>query len=183
MPTRMDTHPLGRLVLVALIALVPTALAAGNHADDDHHTTTDEHHTTTDEHHDADDHDHGAGLVTGADITEPATVRYTLRTSFSAGAIGFIGVGGDIDGILNPELRAEEGDIVEIVIVNDDGVEHDITLLELGVMSDHVHTVGDTASVKFRATHDGTFEYECAVTGHREAGMLGLLVVSHAGSG
>lgn len=121
--------------------------------------------------------DHRAGMSTGAEITEPADVHYTLRTSFSAGAIGFIGVGGAIDGVLNPELRAEEGEIVEITLVNGDGVEHDVTLPNLGLMAEHVAEIGETSTVKFRAAHEGAFEYQCAVPGHRVAGMYGVVLV------
>lgn len=147
--------------LYGLLALwlLPIALATGTHdAHDDHH----------------------AGMSSGADIVEPADTHYTLRTSFGAEGIGFIGVGGDIDGILNPDLSATEGSIVEVTLINGDGLEHDITFPDFGAMADHIFAVNETSTVKFHADQTGTFEYYCGVSGHHAAGMLGQFVVTHA---
>lgn len=154
----LSPRPRWLIALSLLLALAPAALAGGDQA--------------------AGSDDHGAGMSPGTEITEPATITYTLRTSFSAGAIGFIGVGGEIDGVLNPELQASEGDIVEITLVNGDGIEHDITLPEFDVMAEHVGAVGETSTLRFRAARSGTFAYECAIVGHREAGMHGEIVVA-----
>ena len=42
------------------------------------------------------------------------TVRFSLRSELAEGKMAFVGVGGDIDGVVNPTLRVAEGDIVQI---------------------------------------------------------------------
>ena len=51
---------------------------------------------------------------------------------------------------------------------------HTFTIDELGV---NVPLQGSSATVEFTPTKAGTFEYYCAVPGHRERGMLGSLNV------
>lgn len=47
-------------------------------------------------------------------------------------------VGGDIHGILNPELIATEGSVVAITIIKGDGLEHGITFPDFGAMPNHI---------------------------------------------
>jgi len=43
----------------------------------------------------------------------------------------------------------------------------------------HAHTAaGETVTVTFTPTEPGTYEFYCTVPGHREAGMIGTLVVT-----
>ena len=42
------------------------------------------------------------------------TVQFELETGFSNGRMGFMGVGGSIDGIFNPTLQVAPGDVVEL---------------------------------------------------------------------
>lgn len=43
----------------------------------------------------------------------------------------------------------------------------------------HVHTVGgEEAAVTFTPTEPGVYEFYCSVPGHRDAGMIGTLIVS-----
>lgn len=51
---------------------------------------------------------------------------------------------------------------------------HTFTIDELGV---NVPLRGSSATVEFTPTKSGTFEYYCAVPGHRESGMFGSLTV------
>jgi len=53
---------------------------------------------------------------------EKANVEFTLKTSMADGRMGFIGVGGEIDGKTNPELHVQPGDTVHLVLVNDNGM-------------------------------------------------------------
>ncbi|MCA9979652.1 MAG: hypothetical protein KDD89_02430, partial [Anaerolineales bacterium] len=67
---------------------------------------------------------------------ESRTVEYTLKTVMPADGnptMAFEGVGGDIDGLLNPELTAETGDTVRITIINGDPMLHDFLIDEFGV--------------------------------------------------
>src|SRR5690554_4388581 len=61
------------------------------------------------------------------------TASFTLATGFVQGKFVYIGVGGDIDEVVNPELRVPEGVTVEITLVNGDGMEHDIVLGDLDI--------------------------------------------------
>src|SRR5665213_2887530 len=66
-----------------------------------------------------------------APADQPATsyipgLRYTLRTGIAEGRMVFIGVGGTIDGQVNPVLSAAEGQGVQITLINGEGAEHDI---------------------------------------------------------
>src|SRR2546425_11440887 len=49
------------------------------------------------------------------------TVRFRLRTELAEGKLAFVGVGGDIEGVVNPTLRVAQGDIGQIGLVNGDG--------------------------------------------------------------
>ena len=51
---------------------------------------------------------------------------------------------------------------------------HTFTIDELGV---NVPLSGSTPKVEFTPNKAGTFQYYCAITGHREGGMIGSLKV------
>ena len=107
-------------------------------------------------------------------------VRYTLETGIAQGRMVYIGFGGDIDGIVNPDLSADEGDVVQITLINGEGAEHDIVIAEHGVASQHVLDKGAATTVAFRARAAGTTPYFCSLPGHREAGMEGRFTVTTA---
>lgn len=109
-----------------------------------------------------------------------ADVSYTLKTGFVDGKMAFIGVGGDLDGQVNPDLHAAVGDVVEIVLENGDSVMHNIAVDGLDVLSDDVMVQGEQTRVVFQVTEAGTLFYYCAVPGHRQAGMEGKLIVGGA---
>jgi nitrite reductase (NO-forming) len=142
------------LTLAALIALWPLLFAACN------------------------DEKTGAGNTPYAG--EP-TISFTLRTS-SDGGFGFVGVGGDIDGVKNPMLEVAAGDIVEVVLENGDGVEHDISFPDFDVTSPRVAQRDAKTTITFEAGEEGSFKYFCTVPGHRQAGMEGDVVVGEGGA-
>jgi nitrite reductase (NO-forming) len=107
-----------------------------------------------------------------------ATVRYTLRSGIAEGRMVFIGFGGDIDGVVNPTLTAQEGDTVQITLINGEGAEHDIVFPDQNVTSQHVVDKGASTTVAFRAGGPGEFIYFCSLPGHREAGMEGKFTVT-----
>src|SRR6478735_11358581 len=49
---------------------------------------------------------------------------FTLRTGVAGGKMVYIGKGGAIDGLINPDLIVHEGDIVQITLINGEGAEH-----------------------------------------------------------
>lgn len=97
---------------------------------------------------------------------------FTLETATSG---GFIYVGDD--GVKNPELRVPVGTTVGLTLVNGDGIEHDLSIDDLGVHSEHIVQIGASSTVSFHAKTPGTYVYYCTLPGHRQAGMEGILVV------
>lgn len=113
-------------------------------------------------------------FVSAAAQSEAAPeVSFTLTTGFVDGKMAFIGP----DGAPNPDLQVEVGQVVEIVLVNGDGVQHNLYLDEFGVASEDVLQQGQEVRVVFTAGEAGTYAYYCAVPGHRQAGMEGRLIV------
>ena len=124
-----------------------------------------------------------APMVSEPVDTEPeaavqADVTYTLKTATEGSQYLFIGVGGEIDGQVNPELQANVGDTVVITLVNDDGNRHDIMINEFNVATPVFGETGREETISFTADQDGSFFYYCSVGNHRQAGMEGQLIVS-----
>jgi len=104
-------------------------------------------------------------------------VAFTLETAVVDGRMVFIGVGGAIDGVVNPTLQVMTDDVVQVTLINGDGVEHDVVFPDFGAASDRIASVGASTELVFRAGTSGDFFYYCAVPGHRAAGMEGKIVV------
>jgi nitrite reductase (NO-forming) len=104
-------------------------------------------------------------------------MRFRLRTALAEGKLAFVGVGGDIDGLTNPDLRVPEGTVVQINLLNDDGIEHDITFPDFDAATERVAQKGASSVTVFRAGTTGQFPYFCSLPGHRQAGMEGKLVI------
>ena len=109
-----------------------------------------------------------------------ANVEYTLLTGGGTGQLVFVGVGGDIDGKVNPTLVADPGDVVKITVVNGDGIQHDLAIDEFQVNTGMVEGQGQIGSVTFTAGEAGAYIYYCSIPGHRQAGMWGTLQVGAA---
>lgn len=103
-------------------------------------------------------------------------VEYTLLTSMEHG-LTFVGVGGEIDGVVNPTLVAEPGDTVTITLINGDGMAHDLTLDAFGVTTGELSAKDSSATITFTVDEAGQFAYFCSVPGHRQAGMEGIVQV------
>jgi len=105
------------------------------------------------------------------------TVEYVLTTGGGTGQLVFVGVGGEIDGEINPTLRANPGDVVKITLLNDDGMLHDLVIDEFNVATDQFADRDAQDSITFTVDKIGEYVYYCSVPGHRQAGMWGKLVV------
>jgi nitrite reductase (NO-forming) len=110
--------------------------------------------------------------------TGQADIHYTLKTASEGNQLLFIGVGGEIDGQVNPDLQAQEGDNVSITLINDDGRIHDIVIDEFDAATSKFGQMGQEETIQFTVDQAGTFFYYCGVSGHRQAGMEGQLIVS-----
>ena len=102
---------------------------------------------------------------------------FTLRSGVAQGRMVFIGVGGDIDGQVNPQLMVHEGETVQINLINGEGAEHDVVVDQYGARSERVIGKGASTTFAFLADRTGEFAYFCSVPGHREAGMEGRIRV------
>jgi nitrite reductase (NO-forming) len=105
-------------------------------------------------------------------------IKYTLRSGIAEGRMVFIGVGGAVDGKVNPVLSAAVGQVVQVTLINGEGAEHDIAFPDQNTTSPRVTGKGASTTVAFRVTQDGDFTYFCSVPGHRLAGMEGKFLVT-----
>jgi len=124
-----------------------------------------------------------APAQSSAAMSQPATAyvpdaRYSLRSGIAEGRMVYIGVGGSIDGQVNPVLSASEGQIVQIILTNGEGAEHDIVFPEQNAKSSRIVGRGASTTIAFRATRAGDFAYLCSVPGHELAGMRGQFIVT-----
>ena len=120
----------------------------------------------------------GPQSAPGADITYIPDAKYTLRSGIAEGRMVYIGVGGAIDGKVNPVLTASEGQVVQVTLINGEGAEHDIVFPDQDAKSPRVTGKGASTTIAFRATKSGDFIYLCSVPGHQLAGMQGQFLVT-----
>ena len=98
-------------------------------------------------------------------------------------------------------LEVKAGEMVEVTLHNEGVLEHDFSIMEIphtgDVMAEEsesgmehdmsslsmepeIHVaapVGESLSVAFTPSTPGEYEFFCTVAGHKEAGMVGTLVV------
>ena len=75
-------------------------------------------------------------------------------------------------------IHLHEGEAVNIVLVNEGTLEHEV---ELDAFDFHVHAeAGETVTAGFVPDQTGDFEFACFIPGHYDAGMVGELLVEHA---
>jgi nitrite reductase (NO-forming) len=106
-----------------------------------------------------------------------ANVTFILRTGIAEGRLAFIGEGGAIDGKINPDLKVRLGDVIQVILINGEGAEHDIVFPDFNAISDRVIGKGASSVIVFRADKEGNFVYYCTLPGHRAAGMEGKILV------
>jgi nitrite reductase (NO-forming) len=114
-----------------------------------------------------------------ASLSAPSSgvvVEYALESSLADGKMVFIGKGGEIDGQVNPDLKANVGDTVKIHLTSGEGAMHNFYLDEFNAASADVMG-SDSVTVEFTASSEGTFTYYCAIPGHLQAGMAGKFIV------
>lgn len=127
---------------------------------------------------DAQETPQSAEAVNVAQAETAQVVEFTLRTVLGSDpAMAYVGVGGEIDGVINPELVVNLGDTVRLTIINGDPILHDIKIDEFGVASGDLLEAEQTVVMEFIADQPGVFSYYCSVPGHRQIGMEGILRV------
>ena len=100
-------------------------------------------------------------------------VSFTLRAENMA----FIGVGGAIDGISNPDLPIALGDRVTITLIMGETNLHDVNVEYYNVATAQLVEEGSEDSLTFIASAEGTYAYYCTVPGHRAGGMVGNVII------
>lgn len=116
--------------------------------------------------------------------------RLTLLVPLAALALGLAACGnGDDNGgaddgsttVVGTEFEFSPEDVTipadtatDITLDNQGQVEHDWTIDELDV---HIYAEAGESVTESVTAAAGTYEVYCAVVGHREAGMVGTLVV------
>lgn len=115
---------------------------------------------------------------------QPATpmtteVEFTLQTIAENGKLLYIGVGGDIDGIINPDLFVPQNAVVRLILINGDAMPHDLFLPIFNTKTEYVKRIGEQTEIVFEtgAIQPGSYVYYCTVPGHRRAGQEGKLIV------
>ncbi|WP_246485532.1 copper-containing nitrite reductase [Aminobacter carboxidus] len=116
-----------------------------------------------------------AGAAASVSYHNPTT--FTLKTGIATGRMVYIGVGGDINGQVNPTLMVHEGELVQINLINGEGAEHDVVIDQYGARSSIVVGKNASSTFSFTAGKVGEFAYFCSIAGHRQAGMEGLIQV------
>jgi nitrite reductase (NO-forming) len=111
------------------------------------------------------------------------TVEFTLHGGIGSTGFQFVGVGGDIDGVVNPDLNVKVGDVVKVTVISD-GMPHDFAIDALGVKSDPATVAEEGVSIVFTVTEEGTYVYYCTTPGHAlpdvGVGMFGNFIVGAA---
>lgn len=106
-------------------------------------------------------------------------VEYTLRTlTGQTPPMAFIGVGGSIDGVVNPDLTANVGDTVTIILINGDPIIHDLVIPDFNVASEQLTQLDQQTTITFTPDRPGEFIYNCSIPGHKEIGMFGNFIVT-----
>lgn len=110
-------------------------------------------------------------------VSYHAPLTFTLRTGIANGRMVYFGVGGTIDGQINPTLTVYEGELVQVNLINGEGAEHDIFIDGYNVRSSRVIGKNASSTFSFLTGKPGEFAYFCTIPGHRQAGMEGLIQV------
>ena len=112
---------------------------------------------------------------------EAATdVEFTLQTMAEGGKLAYRGIGGQIDGIVNPDLIVHPRDVVRVILINGDGMPHDLFLPDFNAKTSYVAKIGERTEMVFEVSErqPSTYVYYCTVTGHRRAGQEGNIIVA-----
>lgn len=121
-----------------------------------------------------------AVAVSPSESTKTTTLQFTLKTVAEHGKLLYQGVGGEIDSMINPDLHVPAGAVVEITLINADGMPHNIFLPDFNAQSSYVVKIGDQTEIVFASGTfpSGSYLYYCEVPGHRQAGQEGRVVVT-----
>jgi nitrite reductase (NO-forming)/hydroxylamine reductase len=105
--------------------------------------------------------------------------EYILTVAMRDGNLVYLGVDGDINGVVNPALHADAGERITVVLVNSGEGTHDIVFPDIKVQSDKVTKKGETTSITFKVPNqEAVIEYHDSM--NENLGMKGVLLVGAA---
>ncbi len=116
----------------------------------------------------------GRGIFNPQPKNIPQLGTETPAQNSSSSMAGTITVKGFNSGFSPKTITVKQGDMVMLNLVSDDS-PHTFTIDELNI--NQQFTYGKDASVMFTASKKGTFQFYCVVPGHKEAGMVGSLII------
>ena len=116
----------------------------------------------------------GVILNSQTKTSKKEVTRQTSVTPSQDVPAGFTLVKGYNFGFNPNTIMVKQGDSVKLRLVSDDS-PHTFTIDELNV--DQQFTFGKDADAVFTADKKGTFQFYCAVPGHKKSGMIGTLIV------
>jgi nitrite reductase (NO-forming)/hydroxylamine reductase len=118
-------------------------------------------------------------LIACAPTTEVVNTEYVLTTALRDGNFVYLGVDGEINGVVNPALHAEPGERITVMLVNSGEGTHDIAFDGIKVKSDTITKKGETTSITFTVPNqDAAIKYYDST--HEKLGMKGILLVGAA---
>ena len=107
-----------------------------------------------------------------------STTEYILTIGMEEGKFVFLGVGGKINGQINPPLTARPGETITITLVNAGEGEHALAITGTNVRSKTISRRGELTSVTLTVPQQETqLEYYDPVGNHAESGLRGKLMV------
>jgi nitrite reductase (NO-forming) len=109
-----------------------------------------------------------------APAARPVVRKIVLKTGMAGGKMVYL----DEKGTVNPVLRGNVGDTLEITISSGEGAQHDIVFPELQAKSKMFDGKSGPTTLSVKLTQAGSFIYICSVPGHRQIGMEGKLEVA-----
>ncbi len=120
-----------------------------------------------------------AALAACSPKAEAINTEYVLTTAMRDGNFVYLGVDGEINGVVNPALTAKPGERITVMLVNSGEGRHDIVFEGLNVKSDVVTKKGETTSLTFTVPNrDVAIKYYDST--HERLGMKGVLLVGAA---
>lgn len=124
-----------------------------------------------------------AGILAAcAGAGEVINTEYILTAAMREGNFVFLGVDGEINGLVNPALSAKPGERITVMLVNGGEGTHDIVFALPGgkkIKSDAVNKQGETTSITFTVPQqDAAITYYDSA--HEKLGMKGVLLVGAA---
>ncbi|GAB4469601.1 MAG: hypothetical protein Kow0088_01720 [Anaerolineales bacterium] len=110
---------------------------------------------------------------------ERVNKEFILTTTLNDGKPAFLGVGGEINGEVNPNLTARPNDRVRIVLINGTTGKHQIVISGMNVKSGIVDKPKEITSVTFLApATDGILEYWDGIQNSSVLQMKGQIIIS-----